>query len=156
MQLVGLPSDMAWISSTPALVCFGVAAVVEVGAYYIPVVDNLLDTITTPLSVAAGTVLAASFLPLGDAAPLIKWTAALIAGGGAAGTIQAGTGLLRLLSTKTTAGTGNAVVATTENAAAIGGSVLSLLFPVILALLLLLLVGWILGRLVKRFKTKKT
>lgn len=152
MQWVGLPQDMAWMGTWPALISFGVASVAEIAAYYIPVVDNFLDALAAPLSVAAGTVLAASFLPLGESAPLIKWAAALIAGGGAAGTIHAGTGLLRLVSTKTTAGTGNVVVASTENAAAIGGSVLSFLMPVVVAVLLLILIGWILSKGFKKLQ----
>lgn len=151
-QLVGLPADMVWMSSLPAIICFGVAAVLEVLAYYIPLVDNLLDAIAAPLSVGAGTVLAASFLPMGEAAPLLKWTTALIAGGGVAGTIHAGTGLLRLLSTKTTAGTGNVVLATTENVAAVGGSVLSFILPVFMAIFVLFFVVWILSKLTGRFK----
>lgn len=141
---VSLPQDMAWMATLPALISFGIAAVLEIGAYYIPVVDNLLDTIATPLSVGAGTVLASSLLPIPESEPLLRWGAALVAGGGAAGTIQLGTGLLRLLSTKATIGAGNPFVATGENAAAITGSVFSFLFPVVLAMLLLVLVVWVL------------
>lgn len=152
-QWYSLPTDMQWMGSLPALICFATAAVLEITAYYIPFVDNLLDTIATPLAVVAGTVLAASFLPIADFNPLLKWIMAIIAGGGAAGTIQAGTGLLRLFSSKTTAGTGNAVVSTSENAAAIGGTALSFTAPVIIAVLMLLLIGWILvkgvGKLMK-------
>jgi hypothetical protein len=148
--LVQLPADMTWLQSWPAIACFGAAAVAEVGAYYIPFVDNLLDTIATPLSVGAGTVLASSILPVGDLEPPLRWGIGLLAGGSAAGTIQLGTGLLRLVSSKATVGTGNAVVATGENAAAVGGSVLSLLIPVIVAVVLLALIIWILGKLWNR------
>ncbi|MCU7552752.1 DUF4126 domain-containing protein [Chitinophagaceae bacterium LB-8] len=144
---IHLPSDMHWLGSWAAIICFGTAAILEVIAYYIPFVDNLLDTIATPLSVAAGTMLAFSILPVGEQEPLIRWGLALLAGGSAAGTIQLGTGILRLLSSKTTAGTGNAIVATTENAAAASGSVLSLFIPVIMAVLLLFLIVWILVKL---------
>lgn len=149
LGVVTLPADMAWMSSLPALIAFGLAAVLEIAAYYIPLVDNLLDTIATPLSVGAGTVLASSLLPLGEAEPLLRWGTALVAGGGAAGTIQLGTGLLRLFSSKTTATVGNPIVATTENAAAIGGSIFSFIIPVVLALILLVLVVWVLGKLVR-------
>lgn len=149
LGMVNLPADMAWMASLPALIAFGLAAVLEVAAYYLPIVDNLLDTIATPLSVGAGTVLASSLLPLTDAEPLLRWGAALVAGGGTAGTIQLGTGLLRLFSSKATATVGNPVVATTENAAAIGGTVFSFIIPVVLALILLGLVVWVLGKLVK-------
>lgn len=152
---VSLPQDMAWMATLPALISFGVAAVLEIGAYYIPVVDNLLDTIATPLSVGAGTVLASSLLPIPETEPLLRWGAALIAGGGAAGTIQLGTGLLRLLSSKATGTLGNPVVATTENAAAITGSVFSFLFPVIVAILLLALILWVIFRLRRQLSRAK-
>jgi uncharacterized membrane protein len=142
-NLISLPADMVWLQSWPAIICFGVAAIAETGAYYIPFVDNLLDTIATPLSVVAGTVLAASILPVTDMEPPLRWGIGFLAGGSAAGTIQLGTGLLRLLSSKTTVGTGNAVVATTENAAAVSGSVLAFIIPVFIAVLLLFLIGWV-------------
>lgn len=141
-HIINLPADMTWLGGWPAIALFGTAAVAEVAAYYIPFVDNLLDTIATPLSVGAGTVLAASILPLGDNEPL-RWSVGLLAGGSAAGTIQLGTGLLRLFSSKATVGTGNAIVSTSENAAAITGSVLSLFIPVIVAVLLIALIIWI-------------
>lgn len=146
-----LPADMSWIGSLPALLCFGTAAVLEIAAYYIPFVDNLLDTIATPLAAVAGTVLAASFLPIADFNPMLKWLLAIIAGGGAAATVQTGTGLLRLASTKTTAGAGNSIVATGENALAVSGTVLSFVVPIVIAVLFVLLIGWILRKVVKKF-----
>ena len=107
--LIGLPEDMNWLASWPAIISFGTAAVIEVGAYYIPFIDNLLDTVATPLSVVAGATLASSIIPMGEQEPLLRWTVGLLAGGAAAGTIQLGTGLLRLFSSKATVGTGNAV-----------------------------------------------
>jgi uncharacterized membrane protein len=142
--------DMQWMGSVPALVCFGTAAVLEIAAYYIPFVDNLLDTIATPLAVVAGTVLAASFLPIAELNPMLKWILAVVAGGGAAATVQTGTGLLRLASSKTTAGVGNSIVATGENAMAISGTLLSFIVPVVVAVIFLLLIGWILKKLVRR------
>ena len=148
--IVDLPDSMAWLGSWPAILLFGTAALAEVAAYYIPFVDNLLDTVATPLSVGAGTVLAASILPVGENDPALRWVVGLLAGGSAAGTIQLGTGLLRLFSSKATVGTGNAVVATSENVAAVSGSVLSLFIPVIIAVLVVLLMVWIVVKLGKR------
>ena len=155
--IINLPADAAWLGTWPAIIAFGSAALLEIIAYYIPFVDNALDAIATPLAVAAGTVLASSILPIDQQAPVVRWAIALVAGGGAAGTIQLGTGLLRLFSSKATIGTGNAVVATTENAAAITGSVLAFFVPVIVALLLLFLIFWVLskaGRLLKKRRDK--
>ncbi len=154
MKMGWLPveSQMAWMGGWPAILCFGVASVVEIGAYYIPVVDNVLDALATPLAIGAGTLMAASFLPVGDLDPLLKWGLGLVAGGGVAGTIHLGTGGLRLLSTKTTAGAGNAVVATGEHLAAGLGSLLALVIPVLVAILSLILVIFIAYRLFLRPK----
>ncbi len=148
-----LPADMQWISSVPALICFGTAAVLEIAAYYIPFVDNLLDTLATPLAVGAGTILAASFLPVAELKPMLKWILVIIAGGGTAATVQTGTGLLRLASSKTTAGMGNSIVATGENAMAISGTLLSFVAPVVVAVIFLLLIGWILKKLIKKLNS---
>jgi hypothetical protein len=83
---------------------------------------------------------------------MLRWVLAIITGGAAAGTIQAGTGLLRLFSTKTTGGIENSIVATSENAMAVTGSVLSLIFPVILGGLMLALLLWIVFKVRKRFE----
>lgn len=153
--IINTPADMAWLGSWTAIILFGTAAIVEIGAYYIPFIDNVLDTIATPLSVAAGTVLASSILPIADQQEWVRWGVALLAGGSAAGTIQLGTGLLRLFSSKATAGMGNAVVSTGENAAAVGGSILSLLIPVVMAVLLIGLVVWIIAKVVGRLGRPK-
>lgn len=148
--LINTPADMEWLGSWTAIIVFGTAALAEIAAYYVPFIDNVLDTIAAPLSVAAGTVLASSILPIGDQEPWVRWGVALLAGGSAAGTIQLGTGLLRLFSTKATVGTGNAVVSTGENAAAIGGSILSFVIPVVMAVLLVGLIVWIAVKLAGR------
>src|SRR6188474_2827294 len=88
-----LAEGFAWLGTWPALACFLTAAILEVAAYYIPWVDNLLDTIATPAAVVAGTMITASVVT--DMSPLAKWTLALIAGGGTAGLIQTATAALR-------------------------------------------------------------
>lgn len=158
-DLINTPADMEWLGSWTAIIVFATAAIAEIGAYYIPFIDNVLDTIAAPLSVAAGTVLASSILPIGDQEPWVRWGVALLAGGSAAGTIQMGTGLLRLFSSKATVGTGNAMVSTGENAAAVGGSILSFVIPVVMAVLLIGLIVWIVvkvaGRVGRLGRTKR-
>ena len=96
----------------PALLLLGVATLVELGAYYVPWLDNALDTLAAPAAVVAGTLLSTSFLKIDS--PILDWGLGLMLGGGSAGLIQAGTSLLRLGSTATTGGLGNPVIATTE------------------------------------------
>ncbi len=60
---------------------------------------------------------------------MVKWTTAVIAGGGAAGLIQGLTSLLRAKSTLLTAGLGNHAVATGELTGAFMVSLLALTVP---------------------------
>ena len=124
------PSEnFAWLATWPAFFALSSATVVEIGAYYIPFVDNLLDTIAAPLSVVAGTLLTTSFVEIDE--PILKWGLGLILGGGTAGLVQAGTSLLRLGSSKFTAGLGNPVVSTAENVASFGFSALAIFLPIV-------------------------
>jgi hypothetical protein len=135
-----LTTDMAWLASDAALVALATATVLEVSAYYVPWLDNLLDTVATPTAVVAGVIAWAAVTP--ELSPLLRWTLAVVAGGGAAGIIQSGTTLLRLHSSAFTAGLGNPVVATGELAGSVSLSVLAVLAPVLAAVLVLLvLVG---------------
>ena len=138
---IPMNDNFQWLSGLPTLIITGVATVVEILAYYIPVVDNFLDTVTVPLATVAGSVLFASqFIELGT---FPQWALAIIAGGGTAATIAAGFAGTRAASTATTAGIGNNVIATTETAGAGLMSVLSIFLPVIafiIALALLIFV----------------
>jgi hypothetical protein len=145
-----LTDGFQWMSSWTAIICFGTATLIEVVAYYVPFVDNLLDMITTPLAILAGTLLATSVIPVDN--ELLKWVSGILLGGGAAGVIQTGTSILRLFSTKTTAGLGNPVVSTVEHAAAFGGSLLAVLLPVIAGILAILLILFLVKRLAGRNK----
>jgi len=127
-----------WLGSWAAIICFGTATLIEIAAYYIPFVDNLLDTISTPLAVGAGTLLITSVLPIDD--HMLKWIIGLITGGGAAAAVQGGTVIARLASSKLTAGAGNHVVATAEHAAAFGSSFLSFLAPLFVAVIMILVI----------------
>jgi len=137
-----------WLASWPAIFSFGTATVIEILAYYIPFIDNLLDTITTPLAIGAGTILLTSVLPVDS--DLLKWTGGLIVGGGAAATIQGGSVLTRLASSKLTAVVGNPVVATGEHVAAIGTSVLSLVIPIIIAIIIIGLITFLIVKFRKK------
>src|SRR5947207_9861715 len=76
-----LAPGFQWIGTYPALVTFSAATVVEIGGYYIPWVDHLLDTMATPAAIVAGTVVTAAMVS--NMSPMLKWTLAAIAGGGA-------------------------------------------------------------------------
>jgi len=135
--ILPLNESFQWLASWPSIIILGTATVVEILAYYIPVVDNLLDTLSTPLAIGAGTLLLTSVLPIDS--ELMKWITGAAVGGGSAAVVQSGSALTRLTSTKPTAGLGNPVVATAENVAATGTSILALVIPFFILTLFLLL-----------------
>jgi Domain of unknown function (DUF4126) len=124
-----LTPGMAWIAADTALIAFATATVLEVGVYYVPWLDNLVDSLATPAAITAGVVTTAA--ATSELPPLLRWTLALVAGGGAAGLVHAGTALLRLKSSAFTAGAGNSVVATGELVGSVVLSLLALLAPLL-------------------------
>jgi hypothetical protein len=109
---VELPSDLSWLDSERALLVLGIAGIVEMIAYYIPFIDNLLDPIALPLATVAGTLVTAFTLP--EMNEILKWTLAAIVGGGAAGSIKGTAGVSRLGSTFLSGGWGNFLLSTAE------------------------------------------
>ena len=126
---VTLGAGYEWMGSWPAFAVFASATVIEIAAYYIPWLDNALDTIGTPLAVVAGSLLASSFITGMD--PKLRWVLAIIVGGGSAGVIKAGAAVIRLGSSAFTAGFGNSIIATFENLISILLSILAIIIPVI-------------------------
>ena len=159
LGVLPLTPAFAWAGSTTAIIVFGVATVAEITAYYIPWVDNALDSIAVPLATVAGVVVMASVLA--DMDPLWRWTMAVIAGGGIAATTQVTTTKARLASSVTTGGFANPILATIENISSTVLSIFAVVWPVV-ALILVLgilavcwLILWFVGkRLVKFFRRK--
>lgn len=148
-DVLNLNENWQWIGSWAALITLGVATLVEIISYYIPVVDNLLDSIAVPLAAIAGTILMAStLLDMGEVA---TWALAIIAGGGTAAAVSGTTAATRAVSTGTTAGTGNFLVNTGETATASVLSLTSLLWAPI-AFVLVLIILFIIYKVWKRSK----
>jgi hypothetical protein len=144
-----LGDNFAWLATPAALTMLGVAAVVEIVAYYMPGLDNLLDALSAPAAFVAGTVLSAAVMI--DLPPLVKWTAAIIVGGGAATITHGLTSALRTKSTVFTGGVGNPVIATAELGGALVIPTLALAAPMIAFVLVLLLFWWAF-RVVRRLR----
>lgn len=142
-----LSRDFEWMAGTPALLAFGVAAVLEIGAYYIPWLDNLLDVAAMPAAVSAGIAIAAANIE--TASPLLDWALAAVAGGAAAAGVQTGTTLLRGASSMATAGLGNPVISTGEAGSAVGLSVLAVTLPLVAVTAVLLLLAVVSARLLR-------
>lgn len=142
-----LSDNFAWLAALPALILLSVAALIEILAYYIPGLDNLLDTLATPAAFVAGTIIAAAVIT--DLPPMVKWAAAIIAGGGIAGLTQTTSAVLRAKSTVLTGTLGNPVIATGE----LGGSLLLSLMALVAPLFTLLVIAvllWLAFRWLRR------
>ena len=124
-----LASWFAWIGSSYATVAFATATIAEVFAYFIPWLDHAPDIVATPAAVIAGTLATASLVT--DMSPFLKWTLALIAGGGIAGLVQGTTVTLRTTSLASTAGVGNPLVSSLELIGSIIFSLLAILVPIL-------------------------
>lgn len=146
--LAGMVEPSArWLASDAALACFAVATVVEVLAYKIPWLDNVLDAAGAPVALAAGALLASEFLAPGTS-PLFRYGLGVIAGAGSAGIVHGTMAAARLVSTKTTAGLANPVLAAGELGASAATSLVAILLPflVLIAAMPLLLFAVFLWR----------
>ena len=135
---LALAPGTAWLGSLPALVAIAVAVALEIAGYFLPALDHALDLLGAPLAVGAGVLASASVLV--DFSPMLRWTLAVVAGGGSAGLLHSATALLRLKSGILTAGIGNPVVAAGELAGSLTLTLLSLLLPLAALVLAVILV----------------
>ena len=144
-------SSLEYFDSNVAVILLGVATIAELAAYYVPWVDNLLDSIASPAAVVAGTGMTAVVLE-GNTDPVIQWSLAIIAGGGVTAVVQGATVVTRGVSTAITAGIGNPVVSTGENIASLILSILAIVLAPLAAVVVLILLAMILNRMLKKSK----
>jgi len=147
-----LNESWQWIGSLTAVITLGVATLVELFAYYIPYIDNLLDTIAIPLATLAGTAVMVS--TIADLSPVITWALAIIAGGGTATVIKSSTSTTRLASTVSTAGFGNPVVSTLEAGSSIFMAIVSVFLP-ILGFIFVLIILYLLFKFYRKIRPTK-
>lgn len=137
-----------WLGTPPAVIALAIATLLEIGAYYVPWLDNLLDAVATPAAAVAGTLAAATMF--GDMSPMMRWFLAAIAGGGVATMVQTGTVFARATSSLATAGLGNFAVATGELFGALGMTLIAIIFPIVALLLVVLALIWVVRRIPRR------
>lgn len=141
---IPLAESWTWLSSPIALIGLGTAMVLEIGAYYVPWVDQALDVVATPAALIAGMVATASVLV--DMPPLLKWAIVIVGGGGVAGLTQGASVLTRVKSGVLTGGMANPAVSTAEWIGALALSLMAVLLPVVAVVL----VGIVLVFIVRR------
>jgi len=145
---LNLSPGFHWMGSLTALISFSVAAGLEVAGYYLPWIDNVLDTIATPSAMVAGTLVSVALMA--DVDPFYKWALGIIAGGGMAGLVQGTTVVARGASTAGTGGLANPLLATTELIGSLVLSVLAIAVPILVLLAVGLVVALVAWRLTRR------
>jgi hypothetical protein len=150
-ELLPVSEQFMWMTSGPVLMVVGLAALMEVGSYYVPLVDNLLDILATPAALAGGTVIVSSLLPEMNAAA--QWGTAAILGGGTAGVVQGSTVLARGLSSASTGGLGNPAVSTGETGGSLLAVVLALLVPIVFGVIVIVAVVSLVFWAIRKWRT---
>ena len=137
-SLFAVPANFQWTGTLPALILFGTATLFEVAAYYVPWIDNALDSIATPASVIAGSVLTASALSP-HTSPMLQWAAGIMVGGTTAGIMSGGTAITRAASSLATGGIANPLLSTSELFSSFIITALALVLPILTGCVILVL-----------------
>jgi Domain of unknown function (DUF4126) len=151
---IDLPANFNWLENSQALGLFVIAAILEILGYAVPWLDHALDLVATPAAILAGTVMTASLAPEMD--PLVKWTLALVAGGGTAGLTKSVMNLLRGTSTAATGGLANPVFAALELLVAVTLSALAVTLPIAAGVVVIGIFGFLMYKLWRLFEAHKS
>ncbi len=144
-----LGPSFQFLGSNRALILFGVATLIEISGDKIPAVDHALDALSTFLRPAAGALLAASVMwQVKD--PLTAIALGVAVGAPSALVPHAAKSVLRAASTGLTGGLANPVVSVAEDVLTLAMFVVTVVVPVLAALLLGLLAYFVLRRLLRR------
>ena len=139
LDLYNLEGSFVWVDDTWAIAIFAVATLLEIGGYFIPWIDNLLDTVATPAAIIGGIFVTSASLE-GELDPSAQWALSVIAGGSVSGVIQLGTVATRAISTGTTGGLANPIISLLEAVASILCILISLFLVAIIPIIIIFLI----------------
>ena len=139
LDLYNLEGSFVWVDDTWAIAIFAVATLLEIGGYFIPWIDNLLDAVATPAAIIGGIFVTSASLE-GELDPSAQWTLSVIAGGSVSGVIQLGTVATRAISTGTTGGLANPIISLLEAVASILCILISLFLVAIIPIVIIFLI----------------
>lgn len=137
---ISLGTNFAWLSSWPAIAGLVLASGLEISGSLIPAVNHALDAMAAPIATVAGAVVMATqvgHLPgvpdVASADPMLTWGAGLIAGGGVAAAVHAGSATLRAGTSAASGGLLSPVYGLVESIASVLASALAFVIPVLFA-----------------------
>ena len=139
LDLYKLEGSFVWVDDTWAIAIFAVATLLEIGGYFIPWIDKLLDAVATPAAIIGGIFVTSASLE-GELDPSAQWTLSVIAGGSVSGVIQLGTVATRAISTGTTGGLANPIISLLEAVASILCILISLFLVAIIPIVIIFLI----------------
>ena len=139
LDLYKLEGSFVWVDDNWAIAIFAVATLLEIGGYFIPWIDNLLDAVATPAAIIGGIFVTSASLE-GELDPSAQWTLSVIAGGSVSGVIQLGTVATRAISTGTTGGLANPIISLLEAVASILCILISLFLVAIIPIVIIFLI----------------
>jgi hypothetical protein len=147
--MVYIAPRFQWLTSDEAIVILGILCACEILAQKFPVADNIWDFAHTLLRPVAGALAAGATLNAGDVPGLIL---VMLTGATLATAAHSAKSSLRLVSTSKSFGIANPILSLGEDAAVVGGTLLSVFAPWLMLGLVLIfavvfaLVGPWLGR----------
>lgn len=141
-------SGPAFFSTDIYAIIFLILSVTEVILYYNPWMDNMLDLISTPVSIFSGIML--SYLALSGAEFYLRLIISVVLGGGISLNIQLLTVKARSLTSIFKKGNGNKIVSTIENISSLLISILSLIYPILSVLTLAIIIFLIYKFIIKK------
>lgn len=124
---LALGSHFEWLGSTPALVAFGTAVVVEVLGDKFPVLDHALDSVGIVVKPLAGAILASAAIV--DMDPWLSAALGLITGASVTGAVHVAKSGVRVVSTSLTGGLANPVISTVEDVLGIVLTAIAIVAP---------------------------
>ena len=139
LDLYKLEGSFVWVDDTWAIAIFAVATLLEIGGYFIPWIDNLLDAVATPAAIIGGIFVTSASLE-GELDPSAQWSLSVFAGGSVSGVIQLGTVATRAISTGTTGGLANPIISLLEAVASILCILISLFLVAIIPIVIIFLI----------------
>ncbi len=143
-DLVQLEDGWTWIGNEWVIAILALASIIEICANLIPWLDNFLDILATPTSIAAGTVLSSSCLTNFD--PGLQWMLSVMSGVLITGGFQFSTVSIRGLSSIFTGGCFNPIFSIIEDFISIGITLSIILFPLI-GIIVIILIAFLIWRL---------
>jgi hypothetical protein len=134
-----LSDSFAWLASNPALVVFGSAALIEILADKVPVLDHALDAVGLLIKPVAGAAAVVAVTQKLD--PLWAAVLGIAVGGTVAGAVQVAKAKTRLGSSALTLGHANPVLSLAEDVASLTGVVFAVLWPLAAVFFVAAMVG---------------